>query len=32
MHTPEPPIVIQRFTEAHLEGVAALYNEPAVCR
>ena len=23
---------IQRFTEAHLEGVAALYNEPAVCR
>ncbi len=32
MHTPETPIVIQRFTEAHLEGVAALYNEPAVCR
>jgi len=32
MHTPEPHIVIQRFTEAHLEGVAALYNEPAVCR
>ncbi|MBC3300999.1 GNAT family N-acetyltransferase [Pseudomonas sp. SWRI18] len=32
MHPPEPAIVIQRFTEAHLEGVAALYNEPAVCR
>ena len=32
MHTPEPHIVIQRFTEAHLEGVVALYNEPAVCR
>ncbi|CRM12733.1 Spermidine N(1)-acetyltransferase [Pseudomonas sp. 31 R 17] len=32
MHTPDLPIVIQRFTEAHLEGVAALYNEPAVCR
>ncbi|NVZ50808.1 GNAT family N-acetyltransferase [Pseudomonas sp. B6002] len=32
MHTPEPHIVIQRFTEAHLEGVAVLYNDPAVCR
>lgn len=32
MYTPDLPIVIQRFTEAHLEGVAALYNEPAVCR
>ncbi|KAA0943672.1 GNAT family N-acetyltransferase [Pseudomonas sp. ANT_H14] len=32
MHAPEPQIVIQRFTEAHLEGVAALYNDPAVCR
>ncbi len=32
MHTPEPHIVIQRFSEAHLEGVAALYNDPAVCR
>ena len=32
MHPPEPHIVIQRFTEAHLEGVTALYNEPAVCR
>ncbi|MGH8408336.1 MAG: GNAT family N-acetyltransferase, partial [Pseudomonas sp.] len=25
MHTPEPKIVITRFTEAHLEGVTALY-------
>lgn len=32
MHAPDPHIVIQRFTEAHLEGLAALYNEPAVCR
>ncbi|WP_017256286.1 GNAT family N-acetyltransferase [Pseudomonas tolaasii] len=32
MHAPEPHIVIQRFSEAHLEGVTALYNEPAVCR
>lgn len=32
MHTPEPHIVIQRFTEAHLDGVTALYNDPAVCR
>ncbi|QDH65477.1 GNAT family N-acetyltransferase [Pseudomonas azotoformans] len=32
MHTPEPHVVIQRFTEAHLDGVTALYNEPAVCR
>ncbi|MGY2373067.1 GNAT family N-acetyltransferase [Pseudomonas sp. SDO524_S393] len=32
MPTAEPVIVIQRFTEAHLEGVTALYNEPAVCR
>ncbi len=31
MHVPDTPIVIQRFTEAHLEGVTALYNEPAVC-
>lgn len=27
-----PVIVLERFTEAHLPGVAALYNEPAVCR
>ncbi|XVO84871.1 GNAT family N-acetyltransferase [Pseudomonas palleroniana] len=32
MHAPEPHIVIQRFTEVHLEGVTALYNDPAVCR
>ncbi|WP_338486792.1 GNAT family N-acetyltransferase [Pseudomonas trivialis] len=32
MHAPETPIMILRFTEAHLEGVTALYNEPAVCR
>jgi putative acetyltransferase len=25
-------IVIQRFTEDHIDGVTALYNEPAVCR
>ena len=25
-------IVIERFTDAHVEGVTALYNEPAVCR
>lgn len=27
-----PSIEIKRFSEAHLEGVTALYNEPAVCR
>ncbi|WP_457792947.1 GNAT family N-acetyltransferase [Pseudomonas syringae] len=32
MHAPAPQIVIQRMTETHLEGVTALYNEPAVCR
>lgn len=25
-------IVIQRFEDAHVEGVTALYNDPAVCR
>lgn len=25
-------VVIQRFTEAHIEGVTALYNDPDVCR
>lgn len=25
-------IAIERFTEAHVPGVTALYNEPAVCR
>ncbi|OUM08724.1 GNAT family N-acetyltransferase [Pseudomonas syringae] len=32
MHTPIPQILIQRMAEPHLEGVTALYNEPAVCR
>ncbi|MFO2464291.1 GNAT family N-acetyltransferase [Pseudomonas sp. 15FMM2] len=32
MPAPEPEIVIQRFAEAHLDGMNALYNEPAVCR
>lgn len=32
MHTPDPQIVIQRFTEAHLDGITVLYNDPAVCR
>lgn len=33
MQTSIPTVVVlTRFTEAHLEGVAALYNEPAVCR
>jgi len=32
MPTPDPKIVIQRFAEPHLEGMQALYNEPAVCR
>jgi putative acetyltransferase len=25
-------IAIQRFTDAHIEGVTALYNDPEVCR
>lgn len=32
MPTPDSKIVIQRFAETHLEGMHALYNEPAVCR
>lgn len=32
MHTPVSQILIQRLAEPHLEGVTALYNEPAVCR
>ncbi|KPX81039.1 Acetyltransferase [Pseudomonas amygdali pv. photiniae] len=32
MHAPAPQILIQRMAETHLEGVTALYNEPAVCR
>ena len=27
-----PSIVIERFREAHVDGITALYNEPAVCR
>ncbi|RMS34704.1 Acetyltransferase, GNAT family [Pseudomonas ficuserectae] len=32
VHAPAPQILIQRMAETHLEGVTALYNEPAVCR
>ncbi|KPC36385.1 GNAT family acetyltransferase [Pseudomonas syringae pv. cilantro] len=32
MHMPAPKVVIQRLTDANLEGVTALYNQPAVCR
>ena len=32
MPTPDSTIVIQRFAESHLEGMRALYNDPAVCR
>ncbi|KPW52684.1 Acetyltransferase [Pseudomonas syringae pv. broussonetiae] len=32
MHAPAPQILIQRMAETHIEGVTALYNEPAVCR
>lgn len=32
MQTSPPTIVLERFSETHLDGVAALYNEPAVCR
>ncbi len=32
MPTPDTKIVIQRFAESHLEGMHALYNDPAVCR
>ncbi|UZS74920.1 GNAT family N-acetyltransferase [Pseudomonas syringae] len=32
MHAPAPQILIQRMADIHLEGVTALYNEPAVCR
>ncbi|ARA81181.1 GNAT family N-acetyltransferase [Pseudomonas ficuserectae] len=31
MHAPAPQILIQRMAEIHIEGVTALYNEPAVC-
>ncbi|RMS17998.1 putative acetyltransferase [Pseudomonas savastanoi] len=32
VHAPAPQILIQRMAETHIEGVTALYNEPAVCR
>ena len=32
MPVPDSKIVIQRFAESHLEGMQALYNDPAVCR
>ena len=32
MNLTSTQIVIQRFTEAHIEGVTALYNDPEVCR
>lgn len=32
MNTSSSRIVVQRFTEDHIEGVTALYNDPAVCR
>lgn len=28
----EPNIVIERFSEAHIDGITALYNDPAVAR
>ena len=32
MASHEPSIIIERFAEAHVEGVTALYNDPAVAR
>ncbi|WP_017906997.1 GNAT family N-acetyltransferase [Pseudomonas asplenii] len=32
MPTETPAILIERFREAHVDGITALYNEPAVCR
>ncbi|MFJ3484329.1 GNAT family N-acetyltransferase [Pseudomonas sp. NPDC090202] len=32
MNVASPQIVIQRFSETHIEGVTALYNAPEVCR
>lgn len=32
MRAPSSAIVLERFTEAHAEGVTALYNVPAVAR
>lgn len=32
MHDDNPTIHIERFSEAHIEGITALYNDPAVAR
>lgn len=32
MPSPTPQITLERFAEAHVPGVTALYNEAAVCR
>ncbi|MGE7955238.1 GNAT family N-acetyltransferase [Pseudomonas sp. NPDC089530] len=32
MPVANPAIVIERFSEAHVEGITALYNDPAVAR
>ena len=32
MNAPASEIVIQRFTEAHIDAVTAIYNDPIVCR
>ena len=32
MPTTEPVITLERFNESHIEGVAALYNDPAIAR
>ncbi|MFW0756910.1 GNAT family N-acetyltransferase [Pseudomonas sp. H11T01] len=32
MPSTDPMIVIKRFTEAHVDGITALYNDPAIAR
>jgi L-phenylalanine/L-methionine N-acetyltransferase len=32
MPTTDPAITIERFSEAHVDGITALYNDPAVAR
>ncbi len=32
MSATDPVITLERFTEAHIEGITALYNDPAVAR
>lgn len=32
MSTCDPVITLERFSEAHIEGITALYNDPAVAR